>query len=646
MAVLGPGFTRQRFELGESRETVLNAPSADARRLFPWYWMLVDAGFDTPLKMLAWKIYVRARCLHDVEFRKAIKDMCRMDVAFFACTLVWIFEPRPYPRHLPFCPWTDQVDLLAWADMCFPVRPLGVSKTRGIGVSWLFTIFFIHKWYFVDDCRIAVLTKDKDLLEGTDDNSLLGKFQFIHDHMPHWFRLDEQGNDKMSRLIEKHRLFNTETKSSINGFVSTNTKLRSLRFTCIWADEFAFFGRDAQEWMVSSGGTTLCRFMTSTWNSYDDMFHHIMYEEPSNLLRVFTYWYANYERWKGAYKIQNGRVVYIDKTYKHDPQYEFGEPDIIPEGTQRSPWVDAELLEPGIDRHKALRDIYGPALADRDAAFFRPETRTSLERSARTPSFQGKLDISSDTFSLLPTLKSEVKIWLDLPKGAPVPSAPAVPGIGPYVAGFDLGYGRNASYSVMEVIDATGKQVLEYATNTTKIKDFAGNAVKIARWIAGEKGDGHVLFDFEANGAGAQDFWEELERLKYMHVQTNETANSKKPKHGVFKSRYYGTWNSDANHANYTELERAILSLVLVVKSEEIWKESLLFGIDEKGQPSFPRMNKLGHGDRMAALAIAWHRARSRIVQPVPVTEQHPDIHGVFLATKFETRELWRHKRK
>lgn len=867
-AVLQAGIHRQRFRLGEDRHTKLGQPSRESRERFPFYWMLVDSGIDTPVEMLGWKIYVRERCIEDLEFRQAIIEMCRVDVAFYAATLVWIFEPRPTPRHLPYCPWVDQVDVMAWADECFPTRPLGNEKTRGIGVTWLYSTFFSNKWYFMPDCRIAVLTKDKDLLESQDDNSLIGKFVFIHEHMPFWVRYDQQGRDIMHRSIENHQLTNLTNKAFIRGYLSTNSKVRSLRFTVIWADEIAFFGRDAQEWMVSTGGTTHCRFMTSTWNclgsetnvltnngvknilevkdtdllwdgaewvshggrvftgirptiraygtwmtpdhkilteegwkharhrlpasivatpktrpqrrpvqapytdlpsverhdttvyeqalptlrllsgardksvpsleilqqflarhgrmpsrtharsnrqprelhpgklslgdsertaeqsslqhhgdnlkgcskrvgaiqavggvadndsisftprlhggpaspsessrcsqpvydlinagprhrftivaadgtltivhnSFGDMFHHIMHEDESSMLRVFSYWQNNLERWKGAYYIQNGRVVFVDKHYQHPPDYAFGEPDLIPEGTLRSPWVDGELLEPGVDPYKTLRDIYGPEVCERDAAFFKPEFRRALESSKEDPDTQGNINTMKPVLELIPTRKSDVKMW-----GSPSEWQE------PLQAGFDLAFGKGANYSVMEIIDGRGHQVLEYCTNRVALKDFAQDAVKIAKWIASET-DLITQFDFESNGPGAEDFWSELERLKYrsVHKTVRAAGTKKKKRYGVFDPHYYGTHNSDANHANFTELERAVLSMSLVVKSEGVWAESKLFGIDEKGKPEFPRMNKIGHGDRMAALGIAWNRIKDRVTASRREAAQNP----------------------
>lgn len=615
--ILEAGVSRKRFELGEIRETKLMQQSADARRRFPFYFMLVDAGFNTPLKQLQWKIYVRTRCIRDADFRKAIWATCKADVAFFAVTFCWIFEPRP-PRAMPFSPWVDQIDLLAWMDECFPERSFGNSKTRGIGLTWLCTIFFYHKWLFWPEVKIAVLTKDKDLLESQDDNSLLGKFCYIHSHMPAWARLDDEKLDIMQRTIESHTLLNRITKGVIQGFVSTNTKLRSMRFTALWADEFAFYGRDAQEWMVSSGGTTHCRFFISTWNSFDDMFHHVMYAEDSSMLKTFSYWWNNYERWKGAYKMESGRVIYVDKNYDwrklHPEGYPFGQPDIIPEGTLRSPWVDAELLEPGIDAYKALRDIYGMSVCERDSAFFRPETRMAMKASIKTPDIQGILDETAPEYKLLLTNKSEVRIW----------GNPGIKDTGPYIAGFDLAFGTGASYTTMQVLDAGGEQVLEYGSNTTDIKVFAANAVKIARYLSQGQGDGWVLLDFEANGSQAKTFYEELERLQYAAVHTNPTKTTARFRHG-FKARYHGTWNEDGHHANFKELERAVLSLDCVVKSEKVWEESKLFGKDDDGTPTFPRMSKLGHGDFMSGLGIAWNRARTIVSIENRADFQHPE---------------------
>src|SRR5688572_4071919 len=194
---LASGISRHRFKIGEQRETKLGEIDGRARERFPFYFLL---PWDNPIELLKWRIYVRERCISDLKFRAHIWEMCRQDVAFFIVTFCVIFEPRPTPRWLPFFLWTDQVSILGWLEEVFGVRHLGLSKTRGIGASYLAMAFFLHKWLFLPGVALGVTSQDKTKLIGKDANSLLGKFQYLYDHLPAWAQVTRTGNPLIERF--------------------------------------------------------------------------------------------------------------------------------------------------------------------------------------------------------------------------------------------------------------------------------------------------------------------------------------------------------------------------------------------------------------------------------------------------------------
>jgi len=500
--------------------------------------------------------------------------------------------------------WQDQVSLLAWFEEIFGVRSGGVNKTRGIGLSWLTAGFLFHKWLFESEVSIAVLTKDKDLLDGPTPNATIGKFQYFYDNLPEWAKFTANGNPLLYRTTEKHTFINKGNQAVIQGFVSTSTKLRQLRFTIIFADEFAFYDRtDQEEWMTSSQGCTNCRLFVSTWNGFDDCFHRIMHEEESSLLRMSAFWHNNLARWAGAYKIEGGRVVYVDKDYQHPANYQFGVPDLVPEGMLRSPWVDAELLEPGVDRIKTLRDIYGMPVASRTNSFFNQNVVTWAQQSvARSqPDREGKLVIVNGDVEITPTLKSNIRVWGGVPNEDR----------GPYIVFCDLAQGVGDAFSVMCALDSGGEQVLEYGVNDKNLIEFASDVVALCRWLAGKNGDGWVLLDFEANGPFADPFKSELRRQNYGRIHQTEHKFQKKTAHGEV-SKYDGTTNRDGGLKNLRELERAIESLECTVRSPKVANDMRLCGIDrdKNDQPCFPRGRRDGHGDFAQAIAGAWWRAK------------------------------------
>ena len=617
---LKSGILSEVFPLGEERHTVLNEIDSRARTQFPFYFML---PYDDPIALLRWRIYARERAIEDLEFRDAIWEMGRVDAAFFFVTFLTIFEPRPRPRGLPFFLWTDQVSMLAWYEECYGVRPMGANKTRGMGWSWLTSGGKFHKWCHDDECQIAVITEDETKLDSPDSNSCLGKLQYMFDHLPAWAKYTRSGASKLKRTKDSHTFVNIDNADSIQGFVSRAQKLRQLRFTQIEADEFAYYDRvDQDEWVVAAGGCTNNLVLGSTWNDFGDMFHPIMFEEESNLLKVHFFWWNSYERWQGAYKMVDGNVVYVDKDYKHKPNYKFGEPDVIEEGMLRSPWVDAELSQPGKRRNimKALRDLYGMEVCQQTNSFFDSNTQSAVKETISEPDVQGVLDVSHDKVEILPTLKSDIRIWGELPDIDR----------GPFTIFCDLGQGVQAAFSVACALDRFGNQCLEYGTNTTGITQFAHNVVMIARWLGDANGDNWVLIDFESNGV-PKPFYTELTRMSYGNIHASEL---KSPRHkqlveGEIPS-YYGTRNGDGGKTNFNELERAIMAIETRVTSERVANDMRRTGKDndKNGQPKFSASHKDGHGDFIQAYAGAWWRARSSVSRESMVELEKATRHG------------------
>lgn len=604
--VLKSGLSRQQFPLGEWRETKLKEIDDRAREWFPYYFMLPH---DDPIAMLKWRIYCRRRCAHDVKFREAIWELGRRDAAFWIETFVWIFEPRPNPRRLPFHLYHDQVSVLAWILETYGVRDAAVTKTRGIGLSWLVAAVIKHKWYYEPGAKIAVLTRDEDILDSNDSNSTIGKLQYIYDNMPTWAKFTRTGKPLLKRAITTHFYQNMENDTLVQGFVSTSTKLNQLRFTWLFADEFAYYDRtDQTQWMTSSAGTVNSRLFVSTWNDFDDMFHHIIHEEESSLLKISAFWWDCYERWKGAYYMENGVPILVDKEYRHPPDYPFGEPGIIDDGMLRSPWVDYELSRPGVDRIKTLRDLYGMSVCERTNSFFSGEVRKAIAATVQPPSRQGRLHNNGGKLELEPTTKSDLRLWQNVPDTDR----------GPYTMYCDLGGGANLAYSVASVFDKTGEQVAEYGVNDVDITTFANNVCALARWLAGDEGDGWVLIDHDAIGPLSKPFCTELERLSYGNIWASKIVEQKTRNRKIRAGEtpdYYGTCNRDGGLANFRELSRAVMAMDAIVRSQHVADDINRCSRDpDTGKPKFAKPTaQKGHGDYAQAAAGVWWRMRQLV---------------------------------
>lgn len=612
-AVLASGLSREVFPLGEVRRTELKSPSKEAKAL-PFYWNLPADHLEN----IKWRLYVKERCMEDEQFRANIVYMCQQDVCFFTETLGVIFEPRPNPRAMPLKLWEDQVDLLAWSDECYGRRDMGVEKSRGIGASWLYAIFLYHKWQFVPDTKIAISTKDETSLDGPDSNTLLGKLVYLHENMPAWMRLDHMGNDIMHRDKTVHILHNKRNHATAQGFVSTNDKLRSLRFTCVLYDEFAFYTRDVQAQLNSSVHTCPNRIFVSTWNGADNAFHRIMRKEQSTMLRCEMYWWNNSERWKGCYTSDNGKLRVLDKDYQYPADYPF-----VLDGIKRSPWVDFELSRPGSSVQSAMEELYG-LLAQDDRKMWQKKTRDIIAAQVQMYSRECELSRHGDMQN---RFEGRIKVW-----GDPLELD------GPFVAGCDIAFGQGATYSTLEVLDSsTGRQVLEFACNDMVPVEFTAYVVGILQWLNDGKGDGHTYLDFENNGDQGTTFAKEIMRIGYGNVARRNYVKTNANKND---GTYLGSRNRDRGHSNLSELERAVLAGECRIMSEPLRQELDAFVKDEHGRPHFPS-GEDGHGDRAQGMGIAWAACRERRVAPQKTPEQDARSEIMGYVNQDEPKKSW-----
>lgn len=594
--ILASGLDRVVHPINETRSTVLNQPSKEQLAL-PYYNLLPK----DPIELLRWKIYVRQRCLTDREFRDDIESMCRKDVLFFLATFGFVFEPRP-PRGIPWTPWCDQADAIAWMEECYRThRDMGAEKSRGIGFSWDVALLVYWLWLFVPSVKIALTTKDETTLDGPDENSLMGKIAYIHSRMPAWARLGANGKDIMHRTFDQHLMINRKIGGTIQGFAPTDDKLRSLRFTIVIYDEFAYFPRNTQETLNASVHTAPCRIFISTWHGHDNAFHDIMRVEKSTLLRVQAYWWANPERWKGAYTTENGRLKILDPTYDFPPDYPF-----ILDNLTRSPWVDFELRRAGSTKQSALEELYGLS-AETGRKLLRLDTIQLVESTVLPPFCEGELDCSGFAPVFRRVHDGPFKFWADLQPGKG----------GPYAFGADLAHGLGDTPSTLEGLDLMGGyQVMEYADNYIKPVDFAALVVAFFRWLAGKHGDGHCYLDFEANGEQAVTFATELVRLNFSNVRVRNLVRPVQD-----RTTYMGTRNRDGGLAVISELERAVRDGECTVRSADVLAEMRIADRDENGKPTFHGIEHC-HGDKLQGLAIGWGFAKDKRMEPADTTPE------------------------
>lgn len=556
----------------ELKETVLNEPSKEALAL-PYY----NALPKDEIGLLQWRIYARARSIHDLKFRDALMQMSAVDPCFFIATFVDIHETRLNPRNVPFFLWTDQVDIIAWVAKDIGQRDIVISKSRGIGMSWTFAAIMIWCWMFKSGAEMAMVSKDADSLDIVGrPSTLMGKLDYIFEHLPFWMTHDEDGESILSRTHQNHKFANKRNNAVILGYVPTDQKLRGGRFFCVLFDEFAFVDADPRALAAATQHVSFCRIWLSTFNGMGNLFHRFAHDEKSPMLRLRTFWWANPDRALGMYTSKNGIIEIIDKSYPFPPDYPF-----VADGQLRSPFFDFEMSRAGADKQSMLEELNGVAAAA-TRKLFQGEFYAALRRNVRPPVWRG---ILTEDGEWIEDFEGPWRLWRR-------------PGhlSGHIFIGVDPASGLvDGAYAAMVGVDAeTGEQIFTYAGHEPPI-DLARLANTAGRVFTGP--GRYSVLNWETTGSLNGTFTHEIMRLKYPRVYQDEKGK-------------IGYNNRDRGEALLWEAGRAVRDSELVLYDENIADELELFEFDRDGELQWAGTD--GHADRSIALGIAWMAAKLR----------------------------------
>lgn len=595
--VLQDGLSREIFKLGEEIETRYGHPRPELTAL-PFHAYLPKDHIE----LLRFRVYVRRRCLKDSQFRAAIIQMCKLDVVFFSNVFCFTFEPRP-PRPIPIKCWNDQADLLAIMQKWFGRRSLGIAKSRGIGGSWSICILYAWALLFIDEVKLGMISKDIDGVDSDDTNSLLGKLWYLIEKLPEWMKRYPDGRAKFKRTRTAHRIDYIPKEGVVQGFPSGDNKIRGMRFSSLFHDESAFWPGDAQAAANTAIHTSPNRIYVSTMYGSNNSFYDMMYRDETSVLRVFVWWWNNEARRAGMYTTENGRLKIIDTDYQFPPDYPF-----VLDGLLRSPYVDNVLREtPQSKLLQTLEELYG-VQEDQGRKWFRKDTLSVIDTTIRPPARRGMVyrveRDGRDEVIFTDDKDGKILIW---------GRYTGTPDGGPYSAGSDLAYGKGtstAAYSTLEVFDLlSGEQVLEFADNSIDAVSFAQLVRDIMEWLCQGKGHGHCYHTFENNGEVGQSYGAEMKRIGWGNIQTRRRKYTERDR----EPEYLGMRNNDKGVAVYGEMERAIRSGELIIRSEHIREEMAQFEKEEKTdgkvRPLYPYRAD-GNGDRTMGMAISWKHGR------------------------------------
>jgi hypothetical protein len=303
------------------------------------------------------------------------RDLCAEDPGRWIAFWLWIEEPRVRRGERavkPYIPFAFQVELAQWfaAKTAEPDPYDGfVSKSRGLGASWIFAA--MATWaYLYRPWRGILISRKEDLVDKKGDlNSLFGKIVFILEHLPEWML--PPGFD-----IERHKMKNflvhpdPSNTASIIGEATTAKSTRGGRATYVLFDEAAFipdfitvFGTAAgttdHRWTVSSESFEEGSDWWDTWHSAQERDPGSVRELGWRLNPYFDdFWYAEEQaRWEhdpAGFMREYERNPFTDDTWIY-PTVRFirhYEEALFPDS--EFPYYDpSELLLVGIDPGRA-----------------------------------------------------------------------------------------------------------------------------------------------------------------------------------------------------------------------------------------------------------------------------------------------------
>jgi hypothetical protein len=564
-------------------QTVLNEPSQAAQDL-PFYNLLPK----DKVGLLKWRIYVMERCVADADFRHDIVEMCKLDLPFFATTFCWLHETRDdaftdEAGKFPFIPWMDQVDIMAWFQMYGGKTDITVEKTRGIGLSWIIVIYLLWRWMFHGEhLDYGILSKDESSLDlPRRPATLMGKLDILFENLPGWWQLDGNSKSLLHRTHSNHRFAHRESNNAILGFTSSDDKLRSARVNLLIGDEAAFLPVDAQRWLASSQFVTSSRILVSTHDGTATMFYRMTTDTKSRLVRISTWWQANSARWAGAYVVKGGMVHYIDKDYKHPPDYEFHHEH---PGLMRSPWVDGEFEKPGADPISLMQEIYGTAAIDTKKLFQR-EVLDIAARSSHQPHYRCRLNPYGE---FIEDLDGDWHFWKDI----------NLPFDGMYYVGVDpaIGVADRALAGLCAIDIRTGATVVTAGLREMNCVDFARATKTLCELLCGPRGAGFATVVPESTGIGVS-YLTELRRLRWPSIYRG--PNKKQ-----------GVANNDKGEGVMIEMARAVKDGEAVILDPRLVDDFEHFEYNSKVELVFT--GEVGHGDIGQACALAWWAGRAR----------------------------------
>jgi hypothetical protein len=389
-------------------------------------------------------------------------------------------------------------------------------------------------------------------------------------------------------------LTNLTNRSVIDGEATNGNIGRGGRRKAFFADEFAACD-NGQQVLAATADMAPCRIWVSTPMGMGNAFAWLKFN--AKIQKVSLHWTKHPDKARGLYRVKDGQIEILDKTYPFAADYRFLESG----GKLRSPWYDAEA-----DRRSPMEVAQELDIDYLTSGHLFFETavlaRVKIE-DCRPPSAVGELyfSVRGNNVHLhkrpfvTDAGQKRMKMWM-----YPDPDHR-------YVLAVDISQGQGASNSVIAVADKhTGEKVAEWVCPNTMPHELARVAMALSKFYRTHDHDAFIIW--EANGPGMV-FGKELRAIgcKYYYRQRDE----RKPTRDAGK---VPGWHSTPANKELllSELRTALSRRDFILTSVETVEEAFQYVYYEAGGIGPAQLEeqsngaRAAHGDRVIADALLW----------------------------------------
>lgn len=572
------------------------------------FWKLVPTDVAENLRF---RKSLNAECLRSARARELVRHACKTDAVFFVNAFCWQTNPNMLgAEDGPFICFDFQrealLDTIRWN---VEERQLVLwEKSRMQGGTYLALFKDVWLTLFHRRKRSLLMSHTEKAVETSDDeDTLLGKVDFVIEHLPSWM---QDGLPRKKGVVRMRR-----TKSQIVGTSTTNRTGVGGRATTVTGDEVSKWQN--AETVLGTLKYTGPVLAIGTHYGVGGKFYE-MTRDPL-VRKIVLHWSMNPMYNRGLYRsaphLKPHERVVDPENNPLPPDYPVvtdGSPHGGPFPGLRSVYYD-KLAREVSSRELAMHWDIDPAGAGRQV--FSPHLIRDLAGKCVKPDFEG--DVVTDPsgrFSGLREAKGgPLRIWGKfLPHhqqtGRWMPASV-------YKVGGDIGAGTGATPSCLSGGDAlTGKKVMEYAWGhppQARPANFARIASALCHMLSDSEGNPAQLV-WDRGGPTGETFGHAIMELGFRHFWYWRDLFALNPK----ISDVPGWFGNDGNARKklFEDYEEGLRTGRYFNPSENALKETLAFEYDRTGKVEHgeairsedPTAGRLNHSDMAYADGLSW----------------------------------------